>query len=84
MLSETVKTWPEQWMAKGREEVQAQTAIKMLSKGISMELISEITGLTREQIEKLTADKNRIAESATPYKTIKKPKIQRKATKPQE
>ncbi len=81
MLSETVKSWPAQWMAKGREEAQVQTAIKMLSKGINIDLISEITGLTSEQIEKIAADKNRMAESATPYKAKKKLKTARKTTR---
>ena len=76
MLSETVKSWPAQWMAKGmakgiekgiekgREETLAQTALRMLSKGISAEVISDITGLSRDQIEKLANDKNRVSEPA--------------------
>ena len=80
MLSETVKAWPAQWMAKGREEGrekgreenQVQTAMKMVSKGINIELISEITGLTREQIEKLSTTKNRVSEPATKYKVPRK------------
>ncbi|HPT47013.1 MAG TPA: Rpn family recombination-promoting nuclease/putative transposase [Candidatus Rifleibacterium sp.] len=70
----------EKGIEKGREETLAQTALKMLNKGISLEVISEITGLTPEQIETLRKDSNRVKEPAAHYKTTKKPKSSRKKT----
>ena len=80
MLSETVKSWPAQWMAKGlekglekgREETLAQTALRMLTEGIDSELVTKITGLSREQLEKLASDNNRVSEPAADYKPIRK------------
>ena len=78
MLSETVKSWPAQWMAKGieegREETLLETARKMLAEGIDIEMISRITGLSPEQIKKLATENNRVAEPAAPYRAKKQPK----------
>jgi len=74
MLSETVKTWPAQWMAKGREEALVQAALKMFTKGFDLELVASITGLSREQLAELTRDKNRVSEPAADYKPARKPR----------
>jgi len=78
MLSETVKSWPAQWMAKGREEGReealVQAALTMLAKGIDLELITSVTGVSREQLAELTRDKNRVSEPAADYKTARKPR----------
>lgn len=78
MLSETVKSWPAQWMAKGlekgREEGFIETALKMLAEGIDLEVITRVTGLSREQLEKLNNSKNRVAEPAADYKPARKSK----------
>jgi predicted transposase/invertase (TIGR01784 family) len=73
----------EEGLEKGRLETLAQTALKMLSKGISAEVISDITGLTPEQIETLRKDSNSVKEPAARYKTTKKPKSSHRASKPQ-
>ncbi len=70
MLSETVKAWPAQWMAKGKIEV----AINMLVDGLAIESIVKYTGLTREQIENLAANKNHVSEPTAKYKVTRKPK----------
>ncbi len=57
---------------KGREENQVQTALKMLGRGLSIELISEITGLTPEHIETLRKDESSVKEPAATYKTSRK------------
>ena len=44
----------------------------MLKKGLNLEVISEITGLTPEQIEALRKDENSVKEPAVPYKNGKK------------
>ncbi len=69
MLSETVKSWPAQWMAKGIEKV----ALKMLAKGKSFEEIAEVTDLTIDQI-KAVASNNKFCEPAAPYKAARKRK----------
>ena len=43
-----------QGIERGRTETQEENAIKMLNKGYSMEDIEEITGLSKEQIQKLS------------------------------
>ncbi len=70
MLSETVKSWPAQWMAKGVEQGIEKVALNMLAKGKSFEEISEATDLTIDQIKAL-AGNNRLCETATAYKTRK-------------
>jgi len=68
---------------EGHDAAMAKAALKMSNKGLSLEVISEITGLTIEQIETLHKDKNSVKEPAAPYKTTKKPKSSHKASKPQ-
>jgi len=58
---------------EGRLEAIIETALKMLAKGISPQTVSDITGLTTEQIEKLAAEKNRVSEPAAKYSSAKKP-----------
>ncbi len=40
-------------MEKGMQQEKKQTAKKMLAKGLDIETIIEITGLTKEEIEKI-------------------------------
>jgi predicted transposase/invertase (TIGR01784 family) len=83
MLSETVKSWPTQWLQEGiekgreegREEGKIDVALKMIAKGKPFEEISEITELSTDQIKKL-AENNKVSEPATKYKA------KRKTTKP--
>jgi len=44
----------------------------MLNKGLNLEVISEITGLTPEQIEALRKGENSVKEPAALYKTSRK------------
>ncbi len=46
--------------------------MKMLAKGISPQTISDITGLTPEQIEKLVSERNRVSETAAAYSPARK------------
>jgi predicted transposase/invertase (TIGR01784 family) len=87
MLSETVKSWPTQWLQEGMEKGIEQgrqegdqlrcekIALKMIARGRSFEEISEITELSTDQIKKL-AENNKVSEPATKYKA------KRKTTKP--
>ena len=59
---------------EGHDAAMAKAAMKMSNKGLSLEVISEITGLTIEQIETLRKDSKSVKEPATPYKTTRKPK----------
>ncbi len=59
---------------EGHEAAMAEAAMKMLNKGLNLEVISEITGLTPEQIEILRKDKNSVKDPAAPYKTARKPR----------
>ena len=77
MLSETVKAWPAQWMAKGKIE----DALNMLEDDLPIEKICKYTGLPREQIEKLAADKNKVSEPVTKYKAPHKPKAAKPRSK---
>jgi len=65
---------------EGHDAAMAKAALKMSNKGLSLEVISEITGLPPEQIEQLRKDSNRVKEPAAHYKTTKKPKSSRKKT----
>ena len=57
---------------EGHEAAMAAAAMKMLNKGLDLEVVSEITGLTHEQLEALRKDENSVKEPAIPYKTGKK------------
>ena len=57
---------------EGHEAAMAAAAMKMLNKGLDLEVVSEITGLTHEQLEALRKDENSVKEPATLYKTSKK------------
>jgi predicted transposase/invertase (TIGR01784 family) len=75
MLSETVKSWPAQWLQEGMEKGDKfrceKIALKMIAKGKSFEEISEITELSIQQIEQL-AQKNKVSESPVKYKSKRK------------
>jgi prophage maintenance system killer protein len=85
MLSETVKSWPTQWLQEGmekgieqgRQEGKIEIALKMIAKGRSFEEISDITELSTDQIKKL-AENNKVSEPATKYKAKRKPTKPRK------
>jgi predicted transposase/invertase (TIGR01784 family) len=81
MLSETVKSWPSQWLQEGIEKGDQlrceKIALKMIAKGKSFEEISEITELSIKQIEKL-AQKNKASEPASKYKAKRKTTKSRK------
>ena len=47
----------EQGLEKGLEQGIKKTAQRMIKKGMDIEMIIEITGLTREQIEQLMKEK---------------------------
>jgi predicted transposase/invertase (TIGR01784 family) len=65
MLAETVKNWPKKWKAEGKvegkvegkaegiQETKLATAKAMLQKGLDLELIVEITGLSKEAVLQL-------------------------------
>jgi predicted transposase YdaD len=85
MLSETVKSWPSQWLkegmdkgfAKGREEGmekgREEIACKMIVRGKSFEEISEITELSIQKIEMLASKlNNKVSEPSKPYRTRRK------------
>jgi len=65
---------------EGKQETLEHTALKMLKKGLDLEVISEITGLTHEQIEALRKNGNSVKEPAAPYKTGRK--LKRPASRP--
>ncbi len=62
----------EEGRKEGRLEAIVDTALKMLAKGISPQTVSDITGLTPEQIEKLISEKNRVSEPAAKYSPAKR------------
>jgi len=82
-LKNSIDTAREEGREAGKQETLEHTAMKMLNKGISLEVISEITGLTIKQIETFRKDSNSVKEPATPYKTSRKPKTSHKASKSQ-
>ena len=57
---------------EGKQETLEHTALKMLNKGLDLEVISEITGLTHGQIEALRKNENSVKEPAAPYKAGRK------------
>jgi len=73
-LKNSLDTAREEGEIKGHDAAMAKAAMKMSNKGLSLEVISEITGLTTEQIDKLRKDSNSVKEPAAPYKTTRKPK----------
>ena len=52
-LAQGLEQGLEQGMAQGRFQAQKETALKMLSNGLSPELIAEVTGLDPETIKDL-------------------------------
>jgi len=71
-LKNSIDTAREEGREEGKQETLEHTALKMLSKGLNLEVVSEITGLTHEQIEALRKDENSVKEPAVPYKTGRK------------
>ena len=64
-LAELHEKWEMDWnssmnsarkegMKEGIKQNQKETALKMLQKGIDIKTIMEVTGLTKEEIKKLT------------------------------
>ena len=62
-----------------KRAVCEETATKMLADNLPTDLISKYTGLSREQIEKLANDKNRVSEPAADYKPARKTRPRRRA-----
>ena len=56
---EGLKEGREKGMKKGREEERLSNALKMKAKGLDYETISDITGLSIQEIEKLGIDDRR-------------------------
>jgi predicted transposase/invertase (TIGR01784 family) len=81
MLSETVKSWPSQWLQEGIEKGDKlrceKIALKMIAKGKSFEEISEITELSIKQIEQLVQN-NKVSEPSAKYRAKRKPTKPRK------
>ncbi len=50
---ETLTSWEERGLEKGREEERQAIALKMLQGNLPLEQISQFTGLTLEQIQAL-------------------------------
>jgi predicted transposase/invertase (TIGR01784 family) len=80
MLSETVKSWPAQWLEKGkkegreegREKGKAEVAACMLADGFSVEKVCKYTGLSDSAVKKIKADAGQhLQEPAKKYR--KKP-----------
>jgi len=59
---------------EGREEALEQTALKMLDDKLPVEAVARYTSLTIEQVKKLAADKNRLAEPVKPYAPARRPR----------
>ena len=66
MLSETVKSWPSQWMEKGKVdgkiegkvEGKIEDALNMLKDEVPVEKICQYTGLAREKVLELANKKS--------------------------
>ena len=72
MLSETVKSWPAQWMAKGRkedrEEAKREIVLNMYIDGLPIDKICHYTGLPRQKMEEWAKEfKNNVSENPEPY-----------------
>jgi predicted transposase/invertase (TIGR01784 family) len=52
-LKRLLKGLDKQVLRKGEREGKIEAARRMIEKGFDLETIAEITGLTREQVEKL-------------------------------
>ena len=79
-LKNSIDTAREEGREEGHEVAMAEAAMKMLNKGLSLEVILDITGLTAEQIEKLLTDSNRVSEVAATY-AARRPQKSGKAAK---
>ena len=64
---------------EGHEEAMAEAAMKMLNKGLSLEVILDITGLTAEQIERLRRGSNSVKEPAASYIPARKPRARKQS-----
>ena len=73
-LKNSLDTAREEGREEGREEALEQAALKMLDDKLPIEAVARYTGLTIEQVKKLAAAKNRLAEPATPYAFARRPR----------
>jgi len=71
-LKNSIDTARKEGREEGKQKTLEHTALKMLNKGLNLEVISEITGLTPEQIEALRKGENSVKEPAALYKTSRK------------
>ena len=79
-LKNSIDTAREEGEIKGHGAAMEKAALKMFGKGISLEVISDITGLSPEQIKKLT-NLNRVSETATAYNPARPGRKPRKISK---
>ncbi len=66
---------------EGHEAAMMETAMKMLTDHLPVESIARYTGLSTDQIEQLTAGKNRVSEAAAPYAPTRRPRKPGKSAK---
>ena len=76
-LKNSIDTAREEGREEGHEVAMAEAAMKMLNKGLSLEVILDITGLTAEQIERLRRGSNSVKESAASYTPVRKPRARK-------
>lgn len=48
--------WDKKWKAEGRKEEKLAVALKMLAKGMSIQDVSEVTGLSVEKLRQIKKD----------------------------
>ena len=78
-LKNSIDTAREEGREEGHEEAMAEAAMKMLNKGLSLEVILDITGLTAEQIERLRRGSNSVKEPAASYTPARKPRARKQS-----
>jgi len=78
-LKNSIDTAREEGREEGHEVAMAEAAMKMLNKGLSLEVILDITGLTAEQIERLRRGSNSVKESAASYTPVRKPRARKQS-----
>ncbi len=78
-LKNSIDTAREEGREEGHEVAMAEAAMKMLNKGLSLEVILDITGLTAEQIERLRRGSNSVKEPAASYIPARKPRARKQS-----
>ena len=78
-LKNSIDTAREEGREEGHEVAMAEAAMKMLNKGLSLEVILDITGLTAEQIERLRRGSNSVKEPAASYTPARKPRARKQS-----